>query len=95
MQGPGSNDTHTYDDKEAGTPPGSQPWAGLPAATNDLPQQQPPVPPRNLCEGPAVNGDPYPVDESGDPKAVPFQAGDIPNIQTRTTPAAPTRARPC
>jgi FtsP/CotA-like multicopper oxidase with cupredoxin domain len=70
---PGSNDTETY-------APGS-PWVGGGA----LPKQQPPTP-QNLCEGPGTapppaGGNPYPIDEDGVLRG-PFEAGDIPNIQT-------------
>ncbi len=70
---PGTNDAATY-------VPGS-PWAGGGA----LPAQQPPTP-KNLCEGPGTppppaGGNPYPIDEDGVLRG-PFEAGDIPNIQT-------------
>ncbi len=79
---PGSNDLHTYDDNDDATVGVTQPWAGGGGAANMLSHQSGPTP-SNLCQGPAVAGDPYPVDESGDPLPGPFQAGDIPNIQTK------------
>jgi FtsP/CotA-like multicopper oxidase with cupredoxin domain len=72
------NDTHAYDDN-AVAPAGAQPWAGGGGAANTLPPQPDPSP-KNLCEGPAVNGDPYPIDENGTLTGA-FAAGDIPNIQ--------------
>jgi FtsP/CotA-like multicopper oxidase with cupredoxin domain len=76
------NDTHAYDDN-AVNPPGAQPWAGGGGAANTLPPQPDPSP-SNLCQGPAVNGDPYPVDENGAVTGT-FPAGNIPNIQPADT----------
>ena len=45
-----------------------------------LPLQEEPTP-KNLCEGPAVGANPYPIDEDGKVRGA-FEAGDIPNIQT-------------
>jgi len=77
---PGTNPTHTYDDNTDGTPGVTQPWAGS-AAPNALPAQPDPSP-KNLCEGPAVGTNPYPIDEDGVLKPTPFNAGDIANVQT-------------
>ena len=52
------------------------PWVGGGA----LPAQAPPTP-KNLCEGPAVMTNPYPIDENGVVRP-PFGEGDIPNIQS-------------
>ncbi len=75
---------HAYDDNEDDTPAVTAPWSGS-AVANSLPTQPPPAP-KNLCEGPNVNGggveNPYPADENGDPRG-PFAAGDIPNTQTK------------
>ncbi|MEX2108245.1 MAG: multicopper oxidase domain-containing protein [Solirubrobacterales bacterium] len=65
---PGANDAETYN-------------PALPHVSGGaLPKQQPPTP-KNLCEGPAVGANPYPIDENGSLRG-PFAAGDIPNIQT-------------
>ena len=85
--------THTYDDNADGTPGVTQPWAGS-AVANALPQQADPAP-TNLCEGPAVGTNPYPIDENGVVKPTPFAAGDIANVQTAAHNGRPTRARPC
>ncbi|HEX5712188.1 MAG TPA: multicopper oxidase domain-containing protein [Solirubrobacterales bacterium] len=87
---PGSNpgiaagEPHAYDDNNDDTPAVTAPWAGSTVA-NSLPAQAEPSP-KNLCEGPNVNAggveNPYPIDEYGEPRA-PFEAGDIPNIQTK------------
>jgi FtsP/CotA-like multicopper oxidase with cupredoxin domain len=64
----GSNDAATYN-------------PALPHVSGAaLPAQEPPTP-KNLCEGPAVGANPYPIDEDGNPRG-PFEAGEIPNIQT-------------
>jgi FtsP/CotA-like multicopper oxidase with cupredoxin domain len=66
---PGTNDDPTYN-------------LALPHVSgNPLAAQAAPTA-KNLCEGPAVGADPYPVDEDGDPRG-PFAAGDIPNLQTK------------
>src|SRR5262245_39813054 len=81
---PGSNDLHTYNDNNDTTPGVTAPWAGS-AGQNALPHQAPPTP-SNLCQGPGVsngaNNNPYPVTEDGTLKPTPFNAGDVPNIQT-------------
>ncbi len=43
---------------------------------------QPNPSPKNLCEGPAVGANPYPIDEDGVLRPTPFNAGDIANVQT-------------
>jgi FtsP/CotA-like multicopper oxidase with cupredoxin domain len=66
---PGTNDVATYN-------------PALPHVSGGaLPAQAAPTP-KNLCEGPAVGGDPYPVDEDGNVRGA-YAAGDIPNIQTK------------
>jgi FtsP/CotA-like multicopper oxidase with cupredoxin domain len=65
---PGTNDALTY--------PLSLPHVSGGA----LPAQEPPTP-KNLCEGPAVGTNPYPVDENGSLRG-PYGAGEIPAIQT-------------
>ena len=87
---PGSTsatDRSTYDD----TTPAARwdrPWAG--GAANTLPQQAAPTT-KNLCEGPAADGRPDPIDEDGTPHGT-AATGDIPNIQTeRLTPARDQR----
>jgi len=65
---PGENDAETYD-------------PSLPHVSGAaLPKQGPPTP-KNLCEGPAVGENPYPIDEDGSLRG-PFSAGEIPNTQT-------------
>src|SRR4051794_33671700 len=70
-----TNDTHAYDDN-AVAPAGAQPWAGGAGAANTLPPQPDPSP-SNLCQGPAVQNDMYPLDENG-AQTTPFSAGQIP-----------------
>jgi FtsP/CotA-like multicopper oxidase with cupredoxin domain len=68
---PGTNDAATYNPALPHVSGGA--WG----------PQQPPTP-KNLCEGPGLAGpppNPYPVDEDGTLRG-PFEAGDIPNIQT-------------
>ena len=81
---PGTNNLHTYDDNDDGNPGTTAPWAGAGVA-NSLPHQAPPTP-SNLCQGPGVNNggnnNPYPVTEDGTLKPTPFNAGEVPNIQT-------------
>src|SRR5262245_8983238 len=74
---PGSNDSHAYADNVS-SPGNTQPWSG--GGIDTLPPQQDPNP-KNLCEGPDVAPNDYPIDEDGNPRSN-FQQGDIPNIQT-------------
>ena len=76
-----TNVVHTYNDNDDASPATTQPWAGSGGAANMLPHQGGPTP-SNLCQGPAIGGKPYPIDENGDPAGA-YSAGDIPAIQTK------------